>query len=151
MKAHLRGEARRGNERAHLRHDVEARGQGLLAEQRFARGDDGLHEIAVRRGRGDDDDRVDVRIVDDRLGVGGDALERTDRPGGFHRFGGEVGDRHGPDLTVFGQQAQGVRVALSDHSGADQSNPDGLAHVRMLTGPAPADQTSGRPRSVTRR
>ncbi len=32
------------------------------------------------------------------------------------RVGGEVGDGDRPDLTVFGQQAQRVRVALADHS-----------------------------------
>ncbi len=133
MESDLRGQSRRGDERAHLGHDVEARRQRLLAQQRLARGDDGLHEIAVRRRGGDDHDRVDVGIVDDGLGVGCDALERADGPGRYRRFGREVGHRDGTHLAVLGQQPQRVRMALADHPGADQSDPDWLRHSGMLT------------------
>ena len=52
------------------------RRQRLLAQQRLARGDDRVHEIAVRRRRRDDHDRFDVGVVDDGLRVGRDPFER---------------------------------------------------------------------------
>ena len=138
VEADLRGEARRRDERAHLLHDVEPRGERLLAQQRLARGDDRVHEVAVRRGGRDDHDRLDVGIVDDGLRVGRDPFERADAARRLDRLGGEVGDRDGPHLAVFGEEAQRVRVALADHPRADESDTDGrvrrgdVGHASML-------------------
>ena len=80
MEAHLSGEARRHHDIAHLRDDVEARRERLLAQQRLAGSYGRVDQLAVCRGGRDDDQRVDVGIVDDRLCVVPGPLEGADRP-----------------------------------------------------------------------
>ena len=104
VEADLRGEARRRDERAHLADDVEPRRQRLLAQQRLARGDDRVHQIAVSRRRRDDHDRFDVGVVDDGLRVGRHPFETADAPSRLHGISGEVGYGDGTDLTIFGEK-----------------------------------------------
>ncbi len=103
MEADLRGEAGCRDERAHLLHGVEPGRERLLAQERLARGDDRPHEVAVRRRRRHDDDRVDVGIVDHGLRVGRDPLEGADAARRCDRLGRKVGDGHGPDVAVVGE------------------------------------------------
>ena len=88
------------------------------------------HEIEMGRRRGDDGDRVDVGIVDHRVRIRADRFERADALRGSHGVFGEVGGRHRTDLAVFGEQAQCVGVALSDHAAADEADPDGFLAER---------------------
>ena len=134
MEADLRGDACGSDLGAHRLHDVEAGRERLLAEQRLAGGERGVYEVVVGRRRCDDDNRVDVGIVDQRLRVGRDAFEGADAASRLDRFGGEVGDGDGSYFAVFGEQPQRVGVALADHPRADQADTEPFLHVGERTG-----------------
>ena len=87
----------------HQANGLEVGRERLLAQEWLARGEHRVDERAVcRRGR-HDDDGIDIGIVDERLGIGRDAFERTDLTDLLDGVGGEVGRGNGTHLAVVGQ------------------------------------------------